>query len=157
MAVLHDYVCFAHGEFESRTGKCPHGCGEGMTKVLFKKSPGISTSGKTQFIDKKMNDLARQFGDTAMNDKYDSSRIDMTKTDDIMKKRLRGETYGYASEAVMTGEGVIKDPSKVASVIGEVGTSSDNNLAALIGHQSGMNAIKNASIAHDDHAALPSQ
>ena len=61
MAVLHDYRCLAHGNFEARTAQCPHGCGAGMVEKVFLKPVGV-TSARTQGIDRNLNQLALDFG-----------------------------------------------------------------------------------------------
>ena len=138
MAVLNDYVCMAHGEFESMTGKCPHGCSSGMVQIVFRKAPSMHTSGKTKFIDKKTADLARQFGDAAMNDKYDQSRIDMTKTDDIQKKRMLGQTYA-----------VPLDPK--TGVAGYLGSTEAAEIpVAERAKQSASEGLRQTAIVHDD-------
>ena len=65
MAVLHDYVCLAHGKFESREAKCPHGCGAGMVEKVFLKTGGM-ISARTQGIDRNLSQLALDFGMTNM-------------------------------------------------------------------------------------------
>lgn len=57
MAVLKDYCCPKHGEFESREAKCPmKGC-ETDVYVLFKKAPSFK-SDKTKSTDKNLKQLA---------------------------------------------------------------------------------------------------
>ena len=60
MGVLHDYVCAAHGKFESRTGRCPHGCSKRFTKIEFNTSAGI-VGAKTKNTDRLMKNLANDF------------------------------------------------------------------------------------------------
>ena len=63
MAVLKDYCCPKHGEFESREAKCPmKGC-ETDVYVLFKKAPGLK-SDATKNTDKTVNQLAIDFNMT---------------------------------------------------------------------------------------------
>lgn len=60
MAVLKDYCCPKHGEFESREAKCPmKGC-ETDVYVLFKKAPGLK-SDRTKATDKNLKNLALDF------------------------------------------------------------------------------------------------
>lgn len=61
MSVVHDYVCIAHGQFESRTGKCPHGCGKAMVKKIF-LSPPAYHGGRTSSIDRTLQGLADDHG-----------------------------------------------------------------------------------------------
>jgi hypothetical protein len=138
MAALNDWVCLAHGEFENRTGECPHGCSKGMVQVMFKKAPAAHTSGKKQFIDRKTADLARQFGDTEMNDRFDRSRIDMTQTDDIQKKRMMGQTYS-----------VPLDPK--TGVAGYLGSTAAPDVSVSdAASQSAKEGLRATTIVHDD-------
>lgn len=153
---LYEFNCMAHGRFERMQSmsagipKCPHGCSAKLvTKMVSRAS--IVTNNKTKFIDKKTADLARQFGETEFNDKYDKSRISMAGSGTTKDKWLRGETFGLASEVTMGVDGLVKDASKVASVVGELGASSDGNIAAVIGHAAGMDAVKATNIIADDH------
>ena len=60
MAVLKDYCCPKHGEFESREAKCPmKGC-ETDVYVLFKKAPSFK-SDKTKSTDKNLKQLAIEY------------------------------------------------------------------------------------------------
>jgi len=61
MAVLHDYACAAHGEFESFEQKCPHGCSAAFVRLIFKKPPGIKSNG-TKVADAALRALAGDFG-----------------------------------------------------------------------------------------------
>lgn len=69
MAAIFDFVCEAHGVFEAHVGKCPFGCGAGMVKKVWLKAPGIQTSGKTKFIDKQLNAMAKDFNMTDMSNR----------------------------------------------------------------------------------------
>jgi len=60
MGVLHDYKCAAHGRFESRDGKCPHGCSKRFIKIEFNQSAGI-IGAKTKATDTNMRLLANDF------------------------------------------------------------------------------------------------
>lgn len=145
---LYEFNCMAHGRFERMQSmsagipKCPQGCSAKLvTKMVSRAS--IVTNDKSKFIDKKLGDLARQFGETAMNDKYDSSRIDMTQTDDIQKKRLSGQTYS-----------VPLDPKTgVSGYLGSTG-GSEPELADRM-KDSANQAVKNTLVIKDDHSTLP--
>jgi hypothetical protein len=58
MAVLNDYKCPAHGFFESREPKCPHGCTD--VQVVFLQPIGV-TSERTKGSDKTLKQLALDF------------------------------------------------------------------------------------------------
>ena len=63
MPVLHDYMCLAHGKFESKEALCPYGCSADMVDRVFLKPPG-STSARTRGIDRTLDQLALDFGMT---------------------------------------------------------------------------------------------
>lgn len=83
----------AHGEFRSVHGDCPHGCSNGLVRKVANVVSGYTRTDKTGFIDRKRQDLARQFGESEFNDRYDTHRIKPGDTNDIQKKRLAGQTY----------------------------------------------------------------
>lgn len=58
---LADWMCLAHGVFENRTGKCPHGCNTGMVRKIFLKAPGIGTAA-TKNIDRNIRNLSDDYG-----------------------------------------------------------------------------------------------
>jgi hypothetical protein len=58
MAVLNDYKCPAHGFFEAREPKCPHGCTD--VQVVFLQPIGV-TSERTKGSDKTLKQLALDF------------------------------------------------------------------------------------------------
>jgi hypothetical protein len=60
MGVLHDYVCAAHGKFEAREPKCPHGCSKRFVKIEFNTSAGI-VGAKTKSTDGLLKNLANDF------------------------------------------------------------------------------------------------
>ena len=59
MAVIKEYKCLAHGDFDSVNGVCPHGC----TTVVraFRTAPG-GRSEKTKKTDATLSRLAEKFG-----------------------------------------------------------------------------------------------
>jgi putative FmdB family regulatory protein len=141
---LYEFSCLAHGKFEKLLSLkapipyCPKGCSNRMVTKLVSAANIGSTDGKKQFIDRKTADLARQFGDGAMNDKYDSSRIDMHKNDDIQKKRMNGQTYSVPLDAT-TG---------IGQFMGSTG-GSDQSLISQF-KESGTQAIRSTTIVKDD-------
>ena len=60
MAVLKDYCCPKHGEFEAWEAQCPMKNCEADVYVLFKKAPGLK-SDRTKNTDKTVNQLAMDF------------------------------------------------------------------------------------------------
>ena len=65
MGVLHDYICLAHGKFESKEARCPYGCSADMVDRVFHKPPSAGTS-RTRNIDRTLDQLALDFGMTDM-------------------------------------------------------------------------------------------
>jgi hypothetical protein len=66
VAVLHDWRCAAHGEFEAFGStedppKCPKGCSKHFVRLIFKKPPGIKSNG-TKVADASLRALAADFG-----------------------------------------------------------------------------------------------
>ena len=106
----------------------------------------IVTNGKSKFIDRKTQDLARQFGDTAMNDRFDSSRIDMSGSGDIQQKRLAGQTYALP----------VDPKNGVASALGITGGGADPVLVKAM-QQSAVQAVRSATVVHDDKSSLPKE
>ena len=98
MAVLNDYVCMAHGQFESRTGKCPHGCGAKMVHVVFNKAPAFH-GGRTANIDRNLALLAKDHGLTDMNNHGGDSgafipdRNFLKAQQNMQENMMRGLTY----------------------------------------------------------------
>ena len=78
MAVTKEWRCMAHGYFEAATpddmvARCPRGCD--CVERVFLTPQSISTSGKTRFVDKTMEDLAKRFGFTNMSNANGDSVI----------------------------------------------------------------------------------
>lgn len=101
MAVLHDWKCMAHGVFESTTGRCPHGCGKGMTEIIYLKPPGMVT-GRTRGIDRTLQTLANDHGLTDMNNHGGETAAfipdpSMAKQERVMQEKLlAGQTFAGA-------------------------------------------------------------
>lgn len=101
MAVVNDYNCLAHGIFESRTGKCPHGCAKAMVQIVHLKAPGYVT-GRTQGIDRTLAGLAKDHGLTNMNNHGGETGAfiqdpNMNKAADNMQAQMqRGQTFSGA-------------------------------------------------------------
>lgn len=78
MSVLKEWKCFAHGYFEANVPddmqpKCPRGCDN--VERAFLSPASVRTSGKTRFVDKTMEDLAKRFGMTNMSNANGDSVI----------------------------------------------------------------------------------
>lgn len=66
MAVLKEFRCLAHGEFESVKAICPHGCAERFVVREFRTAPAIK-HGRTRRADWAINALAEDHGYTDIN------------------------------------------------------------------------------------------
>lgn len=96
MAVLKDYCCPKHGEFESREAKCPmKGC-ETDVYVLFKKAPSFK-SDKTKSTDKNLKQLAMDYDMTDIK----STREGEHRTGYMKRKnKLSDKQFAQATEAM---------------------------------------------------------
>lgn len=59
-APLKEYICAAHGEFESRTGKCPRGCSVRFVRQEFRTAPA-TRSGGGRAVDRELRNLATDY------------------------------------------------------------------------------------------------
>jgi hypothetical protein len=64
MAILKEYICMAHGEFEGFEPACPHGCSGTMVERQFRTAPGYPQTIKG--IDQTLDNLAKDFNMTDM-------------------------------------------------------------------------------------------
>lgn len=60
MAIMKEWACKAHGEFDSTEAKCPHGC-HGTVIRVFLTAPGINT-GMVGRVDKTLGKFAKDYG-----------------------------------------------------------------------------------------------
>ena len=98
MAILHTWLCAAHGEFQSFNQACPHGCSELLvTKVLGCAISVGKSKDKAQFIDRKMVDIANQFGvgdlDVRAGRSSAPSEFRWNEPEHVKRMRLAGQTY----------------------------------------------------------------
>ncbi len=61
MAVMKEWRCMAHGDFDSTEQACPRGCGAGMVERVFRTPPSIQSQGYRN-INASLQDTAAQFG-----------------------------------------------------------------------------------------------
>ena len=75
--IKKEFKCMAHGYFEAMAGDdmplCPRGCD--CVERAFLSPASVRTSGKTRFVDKTMDDLAKRFGMTNMSNANGDSVI----------------------------------------------------------------------------------
>ena len=66
MAIIKEYCCAAHGDFEATEPNCPEGCGGGMVERVFRTAPAIQTAGYRS-MNATFDSLAAEHGVTNMN------------------------------------------------------------------------------------------
>lgn len=70
MAVMKEFVCLAHGDFDALAGDdlapCPHGCSVSMVQRVFRTAP-VYHSGGTRSVDNSIETLMREQGVTDVN------------------------------------------------------------------------------------------
>ena len=76
--IKKEWKCMAHGYFEAAVPddtlpRCPRGCD--CVERAFLTPAGVSTTGKTRFVDKTMRELAERFGMTNMSNANGDSVI----------------------------------------------------------------------------------
>ena len=94
MAVLHDWICLAHGKFESFDGRCPYGCDEAFVAKTYVQAPGLR-SDRTKNIDRTFQALANDFGLTDMNNQNGTGAV---KRPDPAKEKARNELLGHMGD-----------------------------------------------------------
>lgn len=62
MAIMKEWRCEAHGEFENTTGKCPGGCDKSLVAQEFRTAPRIRRSGAMKFVDDQLKGIAADHG-----------------------------------------------------------------------------------------------
>lgn len=71
MAVLKEFRCAAHGEFESTEPVCPHGCPKRFVVQEFRSAPAVH-DGTTAYTDQTLRGLADSVGLTDMSNRNGS-------------------------------------------------------------------------------------
>src|SRR6266850_1196813 len=69
MAVTKEYRCLAHGPFDAKEARCPHGCGTVVRE--FRTAPG-GRSSRTKAADGALEHLARRYGLSDMSNRSGS-------------------------------------------------------------------------------------
>jgi len=126
MAVVHDYVCAAHGGFESKTGVCPHGCDKAFVQKVFLKAPGMTT-GRTKNIDKDTRQLAMDFKMTDMSNRGGNGvgRVDQGSAQRVEQARQMQEMFAPRWGSVATGD------SGITQALAQHKVMPDNALSSL--------------------------
>ena len=128
MAVLHDWICLAHGKFESFDGRCPHGCDEQFVAKTYVQAPGLR-SDRTKNIDNTFRQLAADYGLTDMNNQNGTGAV---KRPDPYKEKEQSELIGRLGDTshlwgqLPSGQGGISQALAANRVAGE------NALSAIL-------------------------
>jgi len=93
MAVLREYRCAAHGEFESFDGECPYGCSARFVSQEFRTPPGFK-SGDTKNSDKTLDSLAADYNLTNMGNRGGDSVMQQ-----LRKRPSERPTWGEVPHA----------------------------------------------------------
>ena len=100
MAVLKDYCCPKHGEFESMQAQCPMKLCDADVYVLFKKAPGLK-SDKTKSTDRNLRQLAMDYDMTDIK----STREGEHQTGYMKRKnKLTDKQFAEATEAMQANQ-----------------------------------------------------
>ena len=112
---LKEYVCKAHGEFESYSDRCPHGCSGRFVKQEIRTAPAFGSK-STRVMDQTTRDLAADFGlSDVRNDKEGGSVMDA-----LRKAEKLGE---FAPRWGSVGK-------EIGGSLGSAGIRGENNLMA---------------------------
>lgn len=112
MAVLKEFVCLAHGDFEAYTDmdgpvpSCPQGCHPSMTQRAFRTAPSIQSHGY-RGLNSTFETLAREHG---LSDMSNRSAIQ----DGTGQRRANADTYRRLNEATE----MVIGPARAAGMSG---------------------------------------
>ena len=84
MAIIKEYQCAAHGDFEAAEPHCPHGCGYGMVERVFRTPISIQTQGFRN-MNATFKDVAQEQG---MSDMDQRGGDGMIRTDWRARRRI---------------------------------------------------------------------
>ena len=124
MAVLHDYMCAAHGKFSSFDGKCPNGCDTAFVKKML-SGPAI-LSDRTKGIDRNLRDLASDFKMTDMTNRNGY----VGKQDEASARRVEEAQRMLAPSWGNMARGK-ENKSAISQALAEHGAQPDNALAQV--------------------------
>jgi len=99
MAIVREYVCLAHGDFDSTSAVCPKGCkGEGMVVRVFRTAPSVQSQ-RFRNINATFESLAREQGVTNMSNSSGTMKrgdewsrsMQMSRSTELMAQHAKGE------------------------------------------------------------------
>lgn len=153
MGVLKEYVCLAHGGFESdsESPECPEGCN--TVERAFFTPPGLA-SARTKGIDNTLQSLAKSYnltdiGPAAMRRKALAAEKSQDEYKDFCERRFGGMGWGNVPKGgnlnVETGKVTGSGPGAVGAV-SQVGAQTDATVGGLRDSHVGLKPI----ISHRD-------
>lgn len=115
---LKEFSCKAHGNFESYSAQCPHGCPARFVKQEIRTAPAYRSAG-TKFTDSTLRTLAADYGLTNLKNDKDSSSVmaSLRKGEDINTPRWS------------------KVGTDIAGALGSIGAQPENNYGAYAAQQ----------------------
>ena len=147
MAIVKEYQCAAHGDFEATEAECPHGCGYGMVERVFRTPISIQTQGfrnmnstlENVAKENKMSDMDQRGGDGMIRTDWRARRRISEAGEMLAHKKGNGNgsfipvnshfsssAKAVPASSVVTGTadsrnyggGIYKDPQTGASMVG---------------------------------------
>ena len=118
MAIVKEWICLAHGEFDSADPVCPHGCrGDAMIERAFRTAPAIQSQGYRN-INRTFDTLAAEAGVTNMNN---SSGEGMCRADYATRKRLfdQSQSLGVGMKSGAVLDQMFKPTSEAAKAFAQ--------------------------------------
>lgn len=123
--IVKEWKCMAHGYFEAAVpddtvARCPRGCDS--VERAFLSPASISTSGKTRFVDKTMEDLAKRFGMTNMSN---------ANGDSVIHNQAKDAQRNLAKNDLAPIWKAMPKNGNVAQVLKESGVSTDSSVGLV--------------------------
>ena len=158
MAVLRDFCCLAHGNFESmeENPECPMGCD--TVERIFLQAPGL-VSARTGNIDRTLESLAKShkltdIGPAAMRRKALAAEQSEAKFREFCEKRYGGYQWGATPQGgnlnVQTGKVTGSGPG----AIGAVQAAGASEPMSIQDNKAMLEAMKKPVLVRRDHENL---
>lgn len=130
MAIIKEWACAAHGEFEGAEGICPWGCSSRFVRQEIRTAPAYH-DGRTKRVDRELEALARDYGMTDIRSDKDSGSVmqqmQKTKPEELQPfwkevphnqpgwtKRGEAQTKYGASDLGLQGDAVLQQVKEAA-------------------------------------------
>lgn len=92
MAVIKEFFCKAHGNFEAMEAACPHGCSASAVQRVFLTAPGYPQ--QMHGIDRTLNNLANDYNMTDMKHNSSGSLVANYGSQAVGKDGVAPATWG---------------------------------------------------------------